>query len=281
MSQVLQWLRVQRSLVMVVVIALIFIAAVALSMVMGDGDGSSEHTTGLSIQLELESQSSPAAADQVSPAPNDPPPASQSAGVQDDRSSGLPQVLADDGAEAEPSLDDLFADWLNARLADEEAEAEEVALRPIEDYPVLTWEDRVDMEGQPAPRIQRGRHERRIFDTHVDRALSRDNPDPVRPFGHAIAARGGSPIAHDRYAKSAVEVGISHRLFHQASRGERHRMAVPLAETVEVMVDLGKIVDRGPHTFSFIGTVEEHEDSAVHLVYNEGTVSGTVALYGN
>ncbi|MCH8540964.1 MAG: hypothetical protein LAT58_09365, partial [Opitutales bacterium] len=165
--------------------------------------------------------------------------------------------------------------------ADEERAQGIHELRPIEEYPILTWADRIDMEGQPAPRIQRGRHERRVFDTHVDREVSRDNPEAIRPFGRAIAARRDSPIAHDHYAKSAVEVGISHRLFEQASQGDRHRMVVPLTEETEVTMDLEKIVDRGEHTFSFIGRVEEHEDSMAHLVYNEGTVSGTVALYGN
>ena len=107
-----------------------------------------------------------------------------------------------------------------------------------------------------------------------------DNPEPIRPFGQALPARENSPFAHDRFSKSAVEVGISHRLFHQAALGERHRMVVPLTEDEEVTVDLEKVVDRGPHTFSFVGKVEEHPDSVAILVYNEGTLTGDISLYG-
>ena len=192
-------------------------------------------------------------------------------------------------AGGDPAAGDAFADATESNenpseegssSAGASPDAENPSLRPIGDYPILTRADRVDIEGQPAPRIPRGRNERRVLDTHVDREVARDNPEPIRPFGQALPARENSLFAHDRFSKSAVEVGISHRLFHQAALGTRHRMVVPLTEDEEVTVDLKKVVDRGPHTFSFVGTVEEHPDSVAILVYNEGTLTGDISLYG-
>ncbi|MFP4157073.1 MAG: MBG domain-containing protein [Opitutales bacterium] len=189
-------------------------------------------------------------------------------------------------AGGDPGAGDAFSDASGSNDPGEasptgaDPDEDERSTHATEDYPVLTRADRVDMEGQPAPRIERGRNQRRVLDTHVDHEVARDNPEPIRPFGQAQPARGESPFAHDRYAKRAVEVGMSHRLFHEAARGERHRMVVPLTENEEVTVDLEKVVTRGPHTFSFVGKVEEHPDSAVVLVYNEGTITGDISLYG-
>jgi len=139
----------------------------------------------------------------------------------------------------------------------------------------------LDIEGGRAPRIERGLHGRRILDTHVNRTPLRDNPEPIRPFGQARAALKDEAFARENeYVLSAAQVGISHRLFHEAARGERHRMTLPIEQDSEITADLELIVDRGEHTFSFIGTVEEHPDSVVILVYNEGTVSGGVTFYG-
>ena len=179
-------------------------------------------------------------------------------------------------------------DWENGDFPTREAffarrddrQPRPLELRPIEEYPILTVADRMDMEGQPAPRIQRGLHQRRVLDTPVNRPVDRFNPEPLQPFGQALPARESSPFAYDHYARSAVEVGISHRLFHQAAEGQRHRMRVPITVSETVTVDIETIVDRGPHTFSFLGKVEGHADSMVVLVYNEGTVSGGISLYG-
>lgn len=203
----------------------------------------------------------------------------------DDRShtpSALLEILsAGAAADAEgfPTAPGPGQSWEEFFAERDDREPRPLELRPIEEYPILTWADRIDMEGQPAPRIPRGQHNRRILDDPVTREVRRDNPQPIRPFGPARAAREVSPFAHDHYARSAVEVGLSNRIFHEAARGERHRMVVPLTEEKEVTVDLEKIVERGPHTFSFIGKVEEHEDSVAILVYNEGTVSGGISLY--
>jgi hypothetical protein len=153
-------------------------------------------------------------------------------------------------------------------------------LRPIEEYPVLTAADREDMEGVPAPVIPRGRHARRILDAPVSREIRRDRDEPLRPFGPARAARPGSPFAHDHYSRSAVEVALSNRMFHEAAEGAYHLMEVPITDEESVTVELDQILVRGAHTFSFIGKVAEHRDSVVILVYNEGTVSGGISLYG-
>lgn len=197
--------------------------------------------------------------------------------------SALPEILsAGAAADAEgfPAATGAGQSWSDFFAERDDRQTRPLELRPIEDYPILTWADRIDMEGQPAPRIPRGQHNRRILDDPVTREVRRDNPEPIRPFGPARAAREESLFAHDHYARSAVEVGLSNRIFHEAATGERYRMVVPLTEEKEVTVDLEKIISRGPHTFSFIGKVEEHEDSVAILVYNEGTVSGGITLYG-
>lgn len=164
--------------------------------------------------------------------------------------------------------------------ARDEREHRPLVLRPIEAYPILTAADRVDLAGQPVEPLLRGMHSRRILDEPVVQEIARENPEPLRPFGAPQAARQNSPFAHDHYARSAVEVGLYHRLFHEAASGSFSRLRIPVTETREVTLKLDQILLRGPQTFSFLGTVEEHPDSMVILVYNEGTVSGGVSLHG-
>ncbi|MCH8541839.1 MAG: hypothetical protein LAT58_13875, partial [Opitutales bacterium] len=193
-----------------------------------------------------------------------------------------PVFASSEGAESEPSPSseqDIAGEDAPSE-ADEEPVQGMHALRPIEDFPILTWADRVDREGQPAPRTPRGQHGRRILDDPVEREIRRDNPTPVQPFAAPRPAREDSLFAYTPHVRSAIEVEMSHRLFHEAASGEFHRMEVPLTEDRTVTVDMEKLLHRGPHTFSFWGKVEEHPDSQVILVYNEGTVAGGVSLYG-
>ncbi|MCH8475369.1 MAG: hypothetical protein LAT55_09095 [Opitutales bacterium] len=150
--------------------------------------------------------------------------------------------------------------------------------RPIESFPVLTWADRIDEEGQVAPRIVRGSNERRVLDRPERVEPARDNPHPWRPFGRVQTAREDSYFAQDPHTREAIEVGISHQVFAAAAEGTGHRMKLPLTGDREVTLSIETIHRRGPATTSFMGRVEEYPDSEVILVYNEGAVAGGVAL---
>ncbi|MCC5843273.1 MAG: DUF2341 domain-containing protein [Verrucomicrobia bacterium] len=145
--------------------------------------------------------------------------------------------------------------------------------------PVLTAADRVDAEGMPAPVIPRGLHNRRVLDTPGRTRLEPGTGEPVRVFLDVRPARENSPFARDAYTLDAVEASISHRLFHDLAGGISSRLILPLTVGEEVEVNVYEIVHRGEHTFTFMGKIPGDHDNDVILVYNEGTVGGSMTLF--
>lgn len=130
-----------------------------------------------------------------------------------------------------------------------------------------------------ATSIRRGPNNRLIYETATD--LERVTRDGRLSGETILRVRDGEPVGPltlDEHTLSAVEATFDPAALQAFLNSDARLLRLPLASGQNVVVAVDKIIQRGDHTRTLVGKVQDDPFSDVLLVFHDGAVSGSIAF---
>lgn len=151
------------------------------------------------------------------------------------------------------------------------------AVRP-EDQAPGTGNERLT----PATSLLRGENQQLVFapPVEVQRKVTRGKISDVAVF-HRKPNPPTGPLSLNRYTLSAVEVAMNPQAVRDFIASDAESLRLPLRADKEAILDVKRVLSRGPQTQTLIGKVRGEPYSDVVLVFHDGAVGGDVAYRGD
>lgn len=130
-----------------------------------------------------------------------------------------------------------------------------------------------------ASQLRRGENNRYLFETavEVEREVELGTISPER----LLSVRPGEPVGPltlDEHTLSAVESHLDPAAVKRFINSSDQALVLPLNHQHEVVFDVQKVITRGEHTQTLLGSARDNSFGDILLVVHDGAVSGTVAF---
>lgn len=130
----------------------------------------------------------------------------------------------------------------------------------------------------PRPQVQRGTMERRSFDLPVHVHPTTQTTSPSQPFARS-RERPATAGPWTPHATANLQVTPDYQVLNDLRQGKINRLALPLPDLPDQVMIVDEIIQRGPHTSTLRGHLEQYPDSDAFIVLNDGALSGSVMIY--
>ncbi|MDF1861660.1 MAG: choice-of-anchor D domain-containing protein [Verrucomicrobiales bacterium] len=131
----------------------------------------------------------------------------------------------------------------------------------------------------PTTSLSRSTHHQLLLPPH--RTLDRKADTSVvfeEPVFHVSAGAPTGPLALNEHTLSAVEADYDPRVIDRFLQSDAGAVRLPLDGEKSVVLEISRVVSRGPFTTSLIGKISKDPFSDVTLVFHDGVVSGSIAF---
>jgi hypothetical protein len=131
----------------------------------------------------------------------------------------------------------------------------------------------------PATSLARSAHHQLLLPPHRTLDRKADTSKVFKePVFHVEPGAPTGPLSLNEHTLSAVEANYDPSVIDRFLQSDAGAVRLPLDGEKSVVLEVSRVVSRGPFTTSLIGTIANDPFSDVTMVFHDGVVSGSVAF---